>query len=255
MNQALGYIFVGAGCGAAGAFISYKITRRKDMVDICKIADTFAQMQVNEYKESIGKSNKHLKEENESLKKELDELLEGTSTEDLTKSHSSIGEEYRTSAPDTFDYTQAYNKKDIEEVMAEMSHPEDDDEEPEFLDDEERESYLENERINSEDAADKMLHDGPYVIDLNDYAEDKDHYDKEALYLYSDGVLAFENDEEIENVEDLVGDLLYNAAPNQTVYIRNDRRKQDYEVNCVEMSFTEATDGIGGPDWADDLEE
>lgn len=80
----------------------------------------------------------------------------------------------------------------------------------------------------SEDA--KSLN--PYVISPEQFGE-KDDYDQISLTYYSDHVLADENDEIMDDVEDSVGsDSLthFGEYEDDSVYVRNDRLKVDYEI-------------------------
>lgn len=71
----------------------------------------------------------------------------------------------------------------------------------------------------------------PYVIDPSEYG-DLD-YEQISLNYYDDGVLTYENDDVIENVDDLVGkDSLshFGEFEADTVYVRNDELKIDFEI-------------------------
>lgn len=71
----------------------------------------------------------------------------------------------------------------------------------------------------------------PYVIDPSEYG-DLD-YEQISLNYYDDGVLTYENDDVIENVDELVGkDSLshFGEFEADTVYVRNDELKIDFEI-------------------------
>lgn len=72
----------------------------------------------------------------------------------------------------------------------------------------------------------------PYVIPPEQFDE-FDDYSTISLMYYADGVLADDNDELVEDVEDVVGsDSLnhFGEYDDDSVYVRNDRLKVDYEI-------------------------
>ena len=74
--------------------------------------------------------------------------------------------------------------------------------------------------------------DAPYVITPEAFAE-YEEYDTVSLTYYDDGVLADEDDNIIEDVEGMVGvDSLthFGEYEDDSVYVRNDRYKCDYEI-------------------------
>lgn len=83
----------------------------------------------------------------------------------------------------------------------------------------------------------------PYVISPDEFTED-DEYDKISLTLYADGLLADENDEAIDNVDEIVGEDNLNLFESfeyeeDNMFIRNDILKADYEVLLDEREFAE----------------
>lgn len=82
----------------------------------------------------------------------------------------------------------------------------------------------------------------PHVIDPINYGE-KDDYGCESLAYYSDGVLADNMDQPIDNIEDLVGDALehFGDYEEDAVHVRNDRLKCDYEILYDHRTFSEYT--------------
>ena len=77
----------------------------------------------------------------------------------------------------------------------------------------------------------------PYVIDPSDYG-DKDH-DVVSLTYYADGVVDDDYWNIVQNVEELVGDDFMNHFDDNTVFIRNDVRKTDYEITRVDKTYAE----------------
>lgn len=81
----------------------------------------------------------------------------------------------------------------------------------------------------------------PYVITPEEFGE-FDDYEPISLVYYADGVLADDNDELVEEVEEVVGsDWLtrFGEYEPDTVYVRNDRFKADYEITRDFRSYKE----------------
>ena len=77
----------------------------------------------------------------------------------------------------------------------------------------------------------------PYVIDPSDYG-DKD-YDVVSLTYYADGVVDDDYWNIVQNVEELVGDDFMNHFDDNTVFIRNEVRKTDYEITRIDKTYAE----------------
>jgi hypothetical protein len=74
--------------------------------------------------------------------------------------------------------------------------------------------------------------DIPYVITPEEFSE-YDDYDNISLTYYADGVLTYENNEIIEDIEETVGEDSLNhfgEYEEDSVYVRNDGKKTDYEI-------------------------
>ena len=82
----------------------------------------------------------------------------------------------------------------------------------------------------------------PYVIMPDQFSELAD-YDTISLTYYADGVLASDDtDEIIENVDELIGEDSLNhfgEFEDDSVYVRNDERKCDYEILRDNRTYTE----------------
>lgn len=151
------------------------------------------------------------------------------------------------------DYASFYHKPSPKELMrmsnqqmAESEHPEDSGEDTDFESQEEK-----DERLDAELQGDKRMHDKPFEITEDDYAE-QNHYDKEVLYWYdTDSTLATEGDEVIEEPMSLVGDLLDRFDdPNLVgIFVRNPKYATDYNVIQIHEAFTDRLNS--DPDWAD----
>ena len=72
----------------------------------------------------------------------------------------------------------------------------------------------------------------PYVITADEYAEIEE-YETITLYYYTDGVLSDEYYNIVEDIDDTVGEdslSLFDDIEVDTVYVRNDERRSDYEI-------------------------
>lgn len=85
-----------------------------------------------------------------------------------------------------------------------------------------------------------MTIDKPYVIAPEEFGE-FDDYEKISLTYYADQILADDNDELVDDVEDVVGfDSLnsFGEYEDDSVFVRNDRLKCDYEILLDQRKFT-----------------
>ena len=95
--------------------------------------------------------------------------------------------------------------------------------------------------IKQEKAADIEHEDNPYVITPEEFGE-LDGYDEISLTYYSDQVLTDENNELVEDVDRVVGFESLNhfgEYEDDSVYVRNDRLKCDYEILMDCRKFTD----------------
>lgn len=82
----------------------------------------------------------------------------------------------------------------------------------------------------------------PYVISPDEF--DELDYDTETLTYYADKVLADDFDHPIEDVESLVGEeslTHFGEYEDDSVYVRNDQYKTDYEILLDIRTYKEAT--------------
>lgn len=83
----------------------------------------------------------------------------------------------------------------------------------------------------------------PYII-LPEEFGDFDEYTKLSLTYYSDGVLADENDEIVDDIDETVGaDFAdhFGEYEDDSVFVRNDRLKCDYEILRDNRSYSDVT--------------
>lgn len=81
----------------------------------------------------------------------------------------------------------------------------------------------------------------PYVITPEEFGEFEE-YEKISLTCYADRVLADENDEEVDDVDDIVGEESLNhfgEYEDDSVFVRNDRLKCDYEILLDQRNYSD----------------
>lgn len=81
----------------------------------------------------------------------------------------------------------------------------------------------------------------PYVIAPEEFGEE-DEYDTISLTYYSDRVLVDDDDELVEDVEDVVGlESLesFGEYEDDSVFVRNDRLKCDYEILLDQRQYSD----------------
>lgn len=87
--------------------------------------------------------------------------------------------------------------------------------------------------------------DKPYVISPDEYGDQDDYTQISLVYYAGDEVLADEEDETVDNVDDFVGADFANhfgEYEDDSVFIRNDRMKCDYEILKDYRSFADVCD-------------
>lgn len=81
----------------------------------------------------------------------------------------------------------------------------------------------------------------PYVISPEEFGEFED-YEKISLTYYANQILADDNDKLVDDVEDVVGfDSLnsFGEYEDDSVFVRNDRLKCDYEILLDQRKFSD----------------
>lgn len=113
----------------------------------------------------------------------------------------------------------------------------------------EKTDYTEYATVTKEDPEDPVVSEeeenGIEPISDEDYMYDHD-YDKMTVIIYSDGVLARDDNDDILEIDDTIGADAYNAAynnpnPYDAIYVRNKARSIDYEVVTNDKTYTEQT--------------
>lgn len=104
-----------------------------------------------------------------------------------------------------------------------------------------KEGYRQYFKDASEKKEDKKVEHTPYVISPEEFGEFEE-YEKISLTYYSNNVLADENDDVIEDVEETIGvETLthFGEYEEDSVFVRNDARKCDYEILLDQRSYSE----------------
>lgn len=81
----------------------------------------------------------------------------------------------------------------------------------------------------------------PYIISPDEFDEMED-YEAISLTYYADGVLADDMDELVEDVDDVVGGDFashFGEYGDDSVFVRNDRLKADYEILRDERNYSD----------------
>lgn len=93
------------------------------------------------------------------------------------------------------------------------------------------------------EAVDTKKEKYPYVIPPEEFGEFED-YEKISLTYYADGILADDNDDIVDGVEDIIGDALshFGEYEDDSVFVRCDERKCDYEILLDQRAFSEIYD-------------
>lgn len=93
----------------------------------------------------------------------------------------------------------------------------------------------------TEEVEKSMSVDKPYVIAPEEFGE-LDDYDTISLTYYADQILADDNDEIVEDIENVVGfDSLnsFGEYEDDSVFVRNDRLKCDYEILLDQRRYSD----------------
>ncbi|MCC8097157.1 MAG: hypothetical protein LIO44_01045 [Eubacterium sp.] len=99
----------------------------------------------------------------------------------------------------------------------------------------------ENNYISKDSGKEEKGEDKPYVIAPEEFGELED-YETISLTFYSDDVLTDEDDDPVENINETVGwGSLYSFGEfeDDSVFVRNDRLKCDYEILRDERKYSE----------------
>ncbi len=102
-------------------------------------------------------------------------------------------------------------------------------------------SLSEDSNVSEEGVDENMINDKPYVISPDEFGE-FDDYETISLTYYADQVLADEDDELVEDIEETVGFESLNTFgqyEDDSVFVRNDRLKCDYEILLDQRKYSD----------------
>lgn len=106
-------------------------------------------------------------------------------------------------------------------------------------------NYSDSENKESVHKEDNNAVEKPYVISPEEFGEFGE-YDTVSLTYYADRVLADDNDDVIEDVDDIVGAeslTHFGEYEDDSVFVRNDRLKCDYEILLDQRNFSDVRAG------------
>lgn len=106
-------------------------------------------------------------------------------------------------------------------------------------------NYSDSENKESVHKEDNNAVEKPYVISPEEFGEFGE-YDTVSLTYYADRVLADDNDDVIEDVDDIVGTeslTHFGEYEDDSVFVRNDRLKCDYEILLDQRNFSDVRAG------------
>jgi len=102
-------------------------------------------------------------------------------------------------------------------------------------------SLSEDSNASEKEVDEDMINDKPYVISPDEFGEFYD-YEKISLTYYADQVLADDDDELVDDIEETVGFESLNAFgeyEDDSVFVRNDRLKCDYEILLDQRKYSD----------------
>ena len=92
-----------------------------------------------------------------------------------------------------------------------------------------------------EEENESMSNDKPYTISPEEFGEMYD-YEKISLTYYADGILADDDDELVDDIEEVVGAeslTKFGEYEDDSVFVRNDRLKCDYEILLDQRKYSD----------------
>lgn len=130
-----------------------------------------------------------------------------------------------------------------EPQMAKVSKPEEKPDITEYAAMIEREGYTNYSNVVTERGKEEQetMEIKPYIISPEEFGEFED-YERISLSYYADQVLADEDDERVEDADNVVGlDSLthFGEYEDDSVFVRNDRLKCDYEILLDQRTYSD----------------
>lgn len=118
------------------------------------------------------------------------------------------------------------------------------------------EGYTQYDRTVSKQQKKSVASDAPYIITPEEFGEIAE-YTQVTLHYFADGVLADDNDEPVDDIEEIIGDALEHMGEyeDDSIHVRNDTKRCDYEILRDLRPFSEARKNRPPDDLDDDDEE
>lgn len=146
-----------------------------------------------------------------------------------------VKKKYEKIAQDEIDSVKkVFSKRDSESSEAE----ENDDKYASIL---HEEGYVNYSDISDKNGEEVEEVEKPYVISPEEFGEIEE-YEKISLTYYSDGVLADENDEVVDDVDGVIGEeslTHFGEYEDDSVFVRNDSLRSDYEILMDHRKFSD----------------
>ena len=105
-------------------------------------------------------------------------------------------------------------------------------------------NYTEHSQKNNITEKDESMPDKPYIISPDEFGNSDNYTQISLTYYAKDGVLADDEDEIVEEVDDTVGDDFadhFGDYEDDSVFVRNDRLRCDFEILKDNRSYREVT--------------
>lgn len=105
-------------------------------------------------------------------------------------------------------------------------------------------NYTEHSQKNTAEKKDEPMPDKPYIISPNDFGILDSYAQISLTYYTEDNVLADDEDEIVEDIDNTVGEDFadhFGDYEDDSVFVRNDRLRCDYEICRDNRSFREVT--------------
>lgn len=99
--------------------------------------------------------------------------------------------------------------------------------------------------VDTKEPIQKDVVDIPYVISPDEFGE-MDGYEDISLTYFADGILADEDNEPVDDIKEIIGDGLehFGEYEEDSVFVRNDAKKCDYEILRDFRTFSDVLKGL-----------
>ncbi|GHU53237.1 hypothetical protein FACS1894132_04860 [Clostridia bacterium] len=136
---------------------------------------------------------------------------------------------------------EVFSKRDISDTEEQIKQTKDKPNIIEYAEMLRKRCYTDYSRGNSKNEEEIENVDQPYVISPDDFGSVED-YLTICLVYYSDQIVADDNDDIVENIEDIIGfESLthFGEYEDDSLFVRNDRLKCDYEILLDQRKYSD----------------